>query len=263
MTGVALAFSFNVPLILTRGRRSIVAQGTASGNSRVVVFAVWQAIQEVFGVVAIIALLACRNVVLGFADGHFTVVAFAAAPKDFLMVDSWDRGKIRIGVAGLAGIAGRHVIRRFAGRYHTVVTGCAVIDYGGVVEQRTFKAGGVVTSAAIVVCRNMRYRLAFGADREVVAIVAADAVFAHPLVIDGTAGKGVGAMAELAAQGGGNMLFRFTDHRHAMATVAVVDSVGMVKSGALKTTGSVAYATVLIGRNVIFRFTLSENPIVA
>lgn len=263
MAKIALAFSWNVPGILVRGGRSIVAQGTAAGNAGVVVTAVGQAIQEVIGIVALIALLARRNVVLGFADGQFTVVAFAAASKDLLMIDSGHRGKIRIGVTGLTVIAGRDVIGHFAGRYHAIVTGRAVVDDAGVVEQRTCEAGGVVTGCAIVVCWNMRFWFASGSDREVAAVVAGDAVFADSLMIDGAAGKGLGGMAELATQGGGNVPLRFADRRHAMADVAVVDGAHVIKPGPDKTARSVAYATVLVGRQVLGRFALGEHAVVA
>lgn len=215
------------------------------------------------GIVALIALLARRNVVLGFADGHYAVVAFAAAPKDFLMINSRDRRKIRIRVTSLTGIAGRDVIGRFADRYHAIVTGCAVVDYAGMVKQRTCEAGGVVTDDAILGSWNMRYRLASGPGFEVAAIVAGDTVFADSLVIDSSAGKGIGAMAELATQGGGNMLLRFANNRHAMAGVAVVDGADMVKPGTDKTARSVAYATVLVGLNVLGRFALGKHVIVA
>ena len=154
-------------------------------------------------------------------------------------------------MTGLTAVAGGDVIRRFADRYHAIVTGCAVVYYAGMVEECAREAGGVVTGDAILVCRNMRYWLASGPGRGVAAIVAGDTVSADSLVIDGAADKGIGVMAEVAIQGGGNMLLRFADYRHAMAGVAVVDGADMIESGSDKTTGPVAYATVLVGLYVI------------
>ena len=55
--------------------------------------AIRQAIQEMIGIVAFITLLGRRDMELRFAYGQNTVVALAAASKDFLMIDREDRGK--------------------------------------------------------------------------------------------------------------------------------------------------------------------------
>ena len=98
-------------------------------------------------------------------------------------------------MTGLAGIAGGDVIRRFAGRYHAIVTACAVIDDAGMVEDRTGEAGGVVAGDAILGCWNVRYRLTPGPGLGVAAIVAADAVTADALVSEDAACKASGVMA--------------------------------------------------------------------
>lgn len=263
MTKTTLAFSRNVPVILVRGRRSVVAEGAAAGYSAVVVTAVRQAIQEVLGIVAIIALLARRDMVIGFADGHDTVMAFAAATEDFLMIDIRDMGEIGYTVTGLTNTAGRDVGRRFADRYDAVVTGYAVVYHAGMIEQRAREAVGVVAGDAILVCWNMGNRLVSGPGRYVAAVVAGETGTADSLVIDDAANKGFGGVAEVTIQGGGNMPLGFADFRPAVAGVAVVDGTDMIKSGADETAGSVAYAAVLVGLNVLGRFALGEHAVVA
>lgn len=95
MAEVALTCSCNVPDILARCRRSVVAGGTAPGNSAVVVTAVRQAIQEMIGIMAFIALLARRDMEVRFAYGQDPVVAFAAVSKHLLMIDSVHSGKLQ------------------------------------------------------------------------------------------------------------------------------------------------------------------------
>ena len=263
VTEIALAFRCNMPLVLARGRRPVVAPGAATGNAGVVVTAVRQAIQEVNGIVAIIALLGRRYMVLGFADGHDAVVAFAAIPKDLRMIDSRDRGKIRICVTGLAGIAGSDVVRRFSNGYHAIVTGCAVVDDATMVEECTCEADGVMTDDAIFGCGDMRYRLSSGPGSGVTAIVTDDAISVDSLVIEVAAGKAGGGMADLATKGGGNMPLRFADCRHAMTGVAVVEDAGMVNPGSDKAGGPVAYATVLVGLYMRRRFALGKHAVVA
>lgn len=113
MTEAALSFSDQVPHILARGRRSIVASGAGAGIGAMVKAAIRQAIQEMNGIVAFIALLGGRKMELRHAYGQNTIVAFTAASKDFLMIDREDRGKSKRRMTRLAGIAGREVIRRF------------------------------------------------------------------------------------------------------------------------------------------------------
>ena len=212
---------------------------------------------------ALIALLGRRNMELGFAYGDNTVVALAAVPKDFLMIHRGDCGKIRIRVAGLTGIAGRDVIPCFAGRHHAIMTGCAVIDDTGMVEEGTCEANGGVAGDAILGGWNMRYGLTSGPGRGVAAIVAGDAVSVDSLVIESAAGKAGGGMTDVATQGRGNMPLRFTDCCHAMTGIAVVEDAGMIKPGSDKAAGPVAYATVLVGLYVIGRFALGEHAVVA
>ena len=263
MAEAALTCSCNVPGILARCRRSIVALGAAVGNSAVVVTAVRQAIQEMNGIVAIIALLGRRDMELRFTYNQNTVVAFAAVSKDFLMIDREDRGKLKLRMTGLALITGGEVIRRFAGRYHTIVTGGTVIDDAGMVEDRADKADGVVAGDAILGCWNMRSRHTSGPARGVAAIVAGNAISTDSLVIEGAIREGRRGMADVAIQGGGNVTLRFTDRRHAMAGLAVVDDAGMIEPGSDEAAGPVADATVLVGLNVPERFALGEHAIVA
>ena len=150
-------------------------------------------------------------------------------------------------MTGLAGIAGGDVIRRFAGRYHAIMAGCAFIDDAGMVEDRTSEVDGVVAGDAILGCWNMRYGLAPGTGRGIVAIVAGDTVSADPLVIEGTASKTGGGMADVAALSGGNVPLRFADCRHAMAGIAIIEDAGMIKPGADKAAGPVTYAAILVG----------------
>ena len=114
-------------------------------------------------------------------------------------------------MAGLTGIAGRDVIWRFANGYDAIVTGCAVVDDAGVIKERSCEAGGVMTGDAILICWNMRYRLTPGPGFSIAAIMTGDAVSIDSLVIEGATSKGIGGMADLATQGGGNMPLRFAD----------------------------------------------------
>lgn len=263
VTEIALAFSCNVPVILARGCRSIVAQGAATGHSGVVVTAVRQAIQEVLGIVASIAFLGRRNMMLGFTNGHDAIVTFAAIPKDFLMIDSRDRGKIWISVARLTVIAGRDVIRRFTDCNYAIVTGCAVVHDADMIEERTREAGGVMAGDTILGCWNMCYRLTSGPGIGVAAIVTGDAVSVDSLVIEGAAGKGGGGMTDVTTQCSGNMPLRFADCCHAVAGITVVEDDGMIHPASDKTAGSVAYATVLIGQHMVRRFALGKHAVVA
>jgi len=50
---------------------------------------------------------------VGFTDGYGTVMTVAAISKNFLMINKGENGKSLGSMAGLAGITGRDVIRRF------------------------------------------------------------------------------------------------------------------------------------------------------
>lgn len=87
VTVTTLTFSGDVPRIHACGCGSIVASGAGAGIGTVVEAATGQAIQEVFGIVALIALLGCRYMKFRFSYGQNTIVALATGPKDFLMID--------------------------------------------------------------------------------------------------------------------------------------------------------------------------------
>ena len=113
VTEAALSFSRHMPRIHARGRRSIVASGAGTDIGGMVEAAARQEIQEMIGIVALLARLGRRDMEYRFAYGQNPVVAFAAASKDFLMIDRENRGKPQWRMTGLAGIACREVIRRF------------------------------------------------------------------------------------------------------------------------------------------------------
>ncbi len=62
-------------------------------------------------VVAVIALRLCFDVKVGFTDGQYAIVAFAAVAEYLLMIDEGGFGESQRGMAGLAHIAGGVVIR--------------------------------------------------------------------------------------------------------------------------------------------------------
>jgi hypothetical protein len=87
VTVTTLTFSDDVSCIHACGCGSVVASGAGAGVGTMVETATGQAIQEVFGIVALIALLGCWYMKFRFSDGQSTVVALATSPKDFLMID--------------------------------------------------------------------------------------------------------------------------------------------------------------------------------
>jgi hypothetical protein len=87
VTVTTLTFSDDVPCIHACGCGSIVASDAGAGIGTMVEAATGQAIQEVFGIVALIALLGCRYMKFRFSYGQYTVVALATGSKDFFMID--------------------------------------------------------------------------------------------------------------------------------------------------------------------------------
>jgi hypothetical protein len=87
VTVATLTISDDVPCIHACGCGSIVTSGAGAGIGTMVEAATGQAIQEVFGIVALIALLGSRYMKFRFSYGQNTVVALATDPKDFLMID--------------------------------------------------------------------------------------------------------------------------------------------------------------------------------
>ena len=106
VTETALTFSGDVPCIHARGRRSIVTSAAGAYIGTMIEATTGQAIQEVIGIVAFIARFGRRDMKLRFSYGQDTVVALAADPEDFLVVDREDRGKPQGRMTRLTSIAG-------------------------------------------------------------------------------------------------------------------------------------------------------------
>ncbi len=58
--------------------------------------------------------------ILRFTDGHYTVMAFTAISKNFLMINKRDNVKSLGGMTGLAVITASNVIRCFRKKYFAV-----------------------------------------------------------------------------------------------------------------------------------------------
>ncbi len=111
VTETALFIRDDVPGMHARGRGSVVASGAGAGIGAMVKAATGQAIQEVIGILAVIACLGRRHMKLWLSYGQNPIVALAADAKDLLMIDREDRGKPQGRVTHLTGIAGCQVIR--------------------------------------------------------------------------------------------------------------------------------------------------------
>ena len=65
------------------------------------------------GIMAVIAFGVCRYMEFRFTDGDDIIVTLTAIAKNFLMIDKGNNVKSLRGMAGLAHITGRNVIRHF------------------------------------------------------------------------------------------------------------------------------------------------------
>ena len=63
------------------------------------------------GIVAVVAFGLGFDVKVGFSDGQYAIVAFAAVTENLLVVNKSGLGESQRGMAGLAHIAGGVVIR--------------------------------------------------------------------------------------------------------------------------------------------------------
>jgi hypothetical protein len=97
----------------TCGHVTIVAKGATAGNTVMIKGAIQLEVEKTGGIVASIAFNSRRDVLHGFANGHYTVVADAAITENFHVIDKRDSAESEGGMTGLAGIAGSGVIRRF------------------------------------------------------------------------------------------------------------------------------------------------------
>ena len=98
---------------LTPGYSAIVTAGAGSGNARMIEATVCCQCQETGGIVAVITFCICRCVKFGFTNRRCTVMASAAVPKNFLVIDKRINGKSQRSMASLAGISGGDMIARF------------------------------------------------------------------------------------------------------------------------------------------------------
>ena len=111
---IGLSYRYNV----------VVAHGATTGNAGMIKGAVPRQFEKVSGVVTVIAFDGGRYMEFGFADGQYTVMAFAAICKYFSMIDKGNNGKSLWCMTGLARITGREVNWRFpwnlAGPRHNI-----------------------------------------------------------------------------------------------------------------------------------------------
>ena len=105
---------------LTRSHSTVVATAAYPGYTRMIEAAVRIQLQKSGGIVAVIAFGFRRRMEWGFADGQYSVMAFTALSKHFLMIDEGGSGESKRGMAGLAHITGGVVIRHFRKKQITV-----------------------------------------------------------------------------------------------------------------------------------------------
>jgi len=110
---VRVCVLMNCRIRLTYGHSTVVAHAATARNTRMIKTAIQRQFQETGGIVAVIAFDHRRQMKFGFTDGQYTVMAFAAICKYFLMIDKRDNGESLGCMTGLAGITGSEVIRRF------------------------------------------------------------------------------------------------------------------------------------------------------
>ena len=113
MTVTAFSVGNDMVFVHTCGDTAGVATGTYIRRSRMIKASVRFQVQKMDGIVAAIAFGFCWLMKLRFTDGQYTVMAFAAIPKNFLVIDKGGSGKSQGGMAGLAHITGSDVIRQF------------------------------------------------------------------------------------------------------------------------------------------------------
>ena len=117
MTEYAVRVGWNVgwvgPGILANGHNTVVAHRATTGYTRMIKAAVQRQLYKTGGVVAGIAFDDRWHMKFRFTDGQYAIMAFAAVPKYFLMIDKWDGGKTEGCMTGLAHITGCDMIRRF------------------------------------------------------------------------------------------------------------------------------------------------------
>ena len=125
---------------------------------------------------AVVAIGAARNVILGLAGRDDAIMAGAARTKDLRMVDSHNgRPQIRR-VAVLADISRQDVCLAFTSRLCAVVTADTVAGDVDVIEVRRQPADRAVTIVAGVAAVDVRRVLARGDAAVVAGITAADDV---------------------------------------------------------------------------------------
>lgn len=117
MTEYAVRVGLNVgwvgPGILANGHDTVVAHRATTGYTRMIKAAVQRQLYKTGGVVTGIAFDDRWHMKFRFTDGQYTIMAFAAVPEYFLMIDKGGIGKPEGRMTGLAAITGGQVIRRF------------------------------------------------------------------------------------------------------------------------------------------------------
>jgi hypothetical protein len=113
MTVTAFSIGNDMVFVHTCGYTTGVATGTYIRRSRMIKASVRFQVQKMDGIVAAIAFGFCWLMKLRFTDGQYTVMAFAAVSKNFLVIDKGGIGKSQGCMAGLAHITGNDVIRQF------------------------------------------------------------------------------------------------------------------------------------------------------
>ena len=115
VTHNAVFCGINMIIVNAYGQNSVVATGAATRNLAMIVAAVRFYKQKTGGRVAIIAFFSRLHMLVGFANGQYTVVALAANSKDFKVIDRVDDSESNRSrcMTGCAGVTCRCVILRF------------------------------------------------------------------------------------------------------------------------------------------------------
>lgn len=167
--------------ILTLGNCVVVATRAFPENIGMIIAAIRIELQEMGGIVAIIAFGVGRRMEFRFTYRQHTIVAFTACTKNFLMIDRDDNVKPRSGMAGMTVVTGRDMTRQFSWCGNTVMARVTVIDDAGMIKHRGGKGAGYVTGATILACCNMARMLADRTTRT--TVMAGVASFTHYLGI--------------------------------------------------------------------------------
>ena len=213
------------------------------------------------GRVAVVAVIAARDMLRMFAGRYRSVVAGAAGADYLGVVDRDDRRPDRVGVAILTDAGRVDVRRRLAGRRQAIVTARACVDDIRVIEIHRRPADRRVAVVAAIATLNVLRMLA-GRDR---AVVAGEADTDDLRMVDGhhrgPCGDGVAVLADVRRL---DMIRVFARRvETVVTTVAVAGHADMVEYDRDPRIGGVAVITLLAGRRVARRLAGCNKAVVA